>query len=278
MLICPNCDARYEVPDEVLPTSGRDVQCSNCGKTWFQYHPDHVPETADETEADLSATEPAPDDEVSPAQPAESAAPKKRELDPAVADILRQEAEVEFEARRRKQNQTLESQPDLGLEASGSAKSKIPDPNEVEKRRAAEAKERMDRMRGKPDIMAEAVASAAANGSRRELLPDIDEINSTLRNDNTSHAVDAEEREEIGAGGERKRRGGFRRGFLMVLFLFAIAVAIYIFASSIAAAVPALEGILAKYVAWVDQLRMGLDEQLRSTLGTLEAIANETSR
>ncbi|MEL6701097.1 MAG: zinc-ribbon domain-containing protein, partial [Pseudomonadota bacterium] len=34
-LICPNCDAEYEVPDSVIPAEGRDVQCSNCGTTWF---------------------------------------------------------------------------------------------------------------------------------------------------------------------------------------------------------------------------------------------------
>ncbi len=35
-LICPNCDAQYEVDAAMIPASGRDVQCSNCGKTWFQ--------------------------------------------------------------------------------------------------------------------------------------------------------------------------------------------------------------------------------------------------
>ncbi|MGB5871974.1 MAG: zinc-ribbon domain-containing protein, partial [Albidovulum sp.] len=35
-LICPNCDAQYEVEDAVIPDEGRDVQCSNCGTTWFQ--------------------------------------------------------------------------------------------------------------------------------------------------------------------------------------------------------------------------------------------------
>jgi len=38
-LICPNCGAQYEVPDSVIPQSGRDVQCSSCGNTWFQRHP-----------------------------------------------------------------------------------------------------------------------------------------------------------------------------------------------------------------------------------------------
>ncbi|MEL7204552.1 MAG: zinc-ribbon domain-containing protein, partial [Pseudomonadota bacterium] len=34
-LTCPNCAAQYEVPDEVIPETGRDVQCSACGDTWF---------------------------------------------------------------------------------------------------------------------------------------------------------------------------------------------------------------------------------------------------
>ena len=36
MLIkCPNCNAKYEVPNDIIPATGRDVQCSNCSKTWF---------------------------------------------------------------------------------------------------------------------------------------------------------------------------------------------------------------------------------------------------
>ena len=36
MLIkCPNCNAQYEVPNDIIPAAGRDVQCSSCSKTWF---------------------------------------------------------------------------------------------------------------------------------------------------------------------------------------------------------------------------------------------------
>ena len=42
-LICPNCDAQYEVDASMLPVKGRDVQCSACGKVWF-----FVPPTATE--------------------------------------------------------------------------------------------------------------------------------------------------------------------------------------------------------------------------------------
>ncbi|MEO0358252.1 MAG: zinc-ribbon domain-containing protein, partial [Pseudomonadota bacterium] len=34
-LTCPNCEAQYEVPDDAVPAAGREVQCSNCGHTWF---------------------------------------------------------------------------------------------------------------------------------------------------------------------------------------------------------------------------------------------------
>ncbi|MFV2002813.1 MAG: zinc-ribbon domain-containing protein, partial [Paracoccaceae bacterium] len=39
-MICPNCSAQYEVDKSVIPDGGRDVQCSNCGHTWFQSHQD----------------------------------------------------------------------------------------------------------------------------------------------------------------------------------------------------------------------------------------------
>ena len=35
-IVCPNCDAEYEVDESAIPTIGRDVQCGSCEKTWFQ--------------------------------------------------------------------------------------------------------------------------------------------------------------------------------------------------------------------------------------------------
>ncbi len=35
-LVCPNCNARYEIDATLIPSEGREVQCSNCGQTWFQ--------------------------------------------------------------------------------------------------------------------------------------------------------------------------------------------------------------------------------------------------
>ncbi|KIN63657.1 MJ0042 family finger-like domain protein [Sulfitobacter noctilucicola] len=278
-LTCPNCDAQYEVPDEVVPTAGRDVQCSNCGQTWFQYHPDNEPEEAQDIEETLSVDAPAPDEEVSPPPPPvlPSTEPVRKELDPAVADILRQEAEAEFEARRKRQSEPLESQPELGLDAAEQPPATPIVPQDDPDTRAHEAKKRMARMRGEPEPKsAEAAAAAAAISSRRELLPDIEEINSTLRNDTVSNNMDADAREELGAGGGTKKKGSFKRGFLTVVLIALVLLLLYIYADQIAQAVPALEGIMTSYVSAIDAMRTGLDSQVRSLLGWLDSKATQS--
>lgn len=281
-LTCPNCGAQYEVPDEVVPTTGRDVQCSSCGKTWFQHHPDHMPEEPEDEDvtADLSPTEPAEDDEVAP-PPAPRPDPPRRPLDPAIADILREEAQVELEARRNRQAEPLESQPDLGLDTAAAMTPPSPapqtppaDPNA--ERRAAEAKERMARMRGETEMSANEAAAAAAVSSRRELLPDIEEINSTLRSETTPRSTAVDMREDLGAGGGLKRKGGFRLGMFAVLLLFAILALVYVFAPQIGEAIPAIKINLDIYVGWVDGLRLSLDTWLKSMLGSLDTLATET--
>ena len=283
-LTCPNCDARYEVPDEVVPATGRDVQCSNCGQTWFQHHPDHAPPEEDAPDAALQPHPPAEDEELAPPPPPappKRTEPERRQLDPNVADILRQEAEAEFEARKRRQSQPLESQPDLGLEG-GEEPPRTPPRQEAPEddgaRRAQDARRRMARMRGEPEPSGEAAAAAAAMSSRRELLPDIEEINSTLRSDTVPSGVDGDAREDLGAGGEvKKQKRGFRRGFALMLVLFAALLLIYVYAPQIARAVPAVDPMLNSYVTWVDQLRIGLDARIRDLLRWLDEVAASQS-
>ena len=226
------------------------------GQTWFQHHPDHMPE--DEQTTDITA--PDEDEEVAPPPPPPlppKPEPERKQLDPAVADILRQEAEAEQAARRGLQPQGLETQPDLGLDH---------DPETLEDdadRRAREARERMSRMRGEETD--EALHDAAAIGSRRDLLPDIEEINSTLRAasgrcDGTS--VDP----EIEAPTRQRKRRGFRTGFLTVMLIFIVLATVYIVAPRLAAAVPALEAPLAAYVGLVNDARIWLNDLVRGLM------------
>ncbi len=299
-IICPNCDAQYEVPDEVIPPEGRDVQCSNCGNTWFQA-PNGTPGQSAELEADpdfLPEPEPEPDfstvPQPAPAAPATvsepasgsaddaptaetgdpseqpaPAQPVRKSLDPEVADILRQEADREIAARNQ-DAAPIETQPDLGITSDG----------QEQLRRTREARDRMAKIRGElpdtepefaetqdldtpvpdPGNVGEDAAVAAALGSRRELLPDVEEINSSLRSTNDRDA--ASDDPQI-ASPARKRRG-FRRGFAVAILLIAVALGVYVFAPQIAEAVPDSDPWLSSYVNWVDGLRTQLETQVQA--------------
>ena len=217
-----------------MPASGRDVQCSNCGQTWFQHHPDHMPD--EENKTDDAA---APDEETSPPPPppphSPPPKPDRKQLDPAVADILRQEAEAEKAARRSAQPSTLESQPDLGLDME---------------------------------------EPASESGSRRDLLPDIEEINSTLRSGSPRTSAGAADiGPDIEAPTYQRQKRGFRTGFLTMLLIFGVLTVLYVVAPRLAVAVPALEGPLTGYVYTVDQGRIWLDSKVQGLLQSLDAMA-----
>lgn len=287
-LTCPNCGAQYEVPDEVIPETGRDVQCSNCGDTWFQHHPDHAPLPEDDLPEDTGWDAPEePEEPQEPAEPetpaeepeeapelaeaggdvlpeepsdtdteeAAEAAPARRELSPDLAEVLRQEAERERAARMSDGGDGLETQPELGLTEQDDEAGK----------RSREAQARMARLRGE-DPAAQAPAPDADNGpdpgTRRNLLPDIDEINSSLALDSTESAqAGRDSYEDIVV----EKTGGFRRGFLLIVLLAVIGLLVYMFAPQLAQSVPALEQPLASYVELVNAGRVWLN----STIGSL---------
>lgn len=200
-----------------------------------------------------------PDDEYEP----ETAAQPSSALKDSVRDILR--AEVEFDqSMRHKDGETLETQPDLGLEepSQDTAKKSLRD--------------RMARLRGldpsDPGLIAGGVA--AASGKRRDLLPDIEEINSTLSA--------ASERDEDGTVPDedtrrtRAERSGFRSVFLTLVLTAVVLVVLYLLAPLIAAKVPALAGVMESYVilangfrVWLDQLLSGASARLTALLGQI---------
>lgn len=281
-LICPNCDAQYEVPTEVIPKDGRDVQCSNCGDTWFQTHPDQddalgaTPPAAEEVKADVSqhgeefkdgqfAAVPSLDEDYEEDEP-ETIAPKPvaRELDPAVVEVLQQEVEHEAQQRRNEQAASLEIQPDLGLQEA----------EDDAGRRAREARERMPQsVDATPDRSDAAVAEP--HSSRRDLLPDVEEINSSLRSD-SDRSVDGRSDVDIYLEEEAAKRS-FGRGFTLIVLLAVILAGVYIMGPKIAQSVPAAEPAISKYVAFVDSGRAALDTRVKGILDWLDAKASNSS-
>ncbi|UWQ50506.1 zinc-ribbon domain-containing protein [Leisingera caerulea] len=302
-LTCPNCAAEYEVPEDVIPAEGRDVQCSNCGQTWFQAAAGEtaaVPlaedapapaEAAEEPEQDAAdsapqqapedaaenAAEPAPERggieeeaadffansrqdgpggfaqdaaEDIPQQQAELQPQRARGLDPALTDILREEAEREASLRAA-ESQSLETQPDLGLEEATA-------PEDEAARRSRQARDRMARMRGEDPRQ----LAAAESGSRKELLPDIEEINSTLRSGGSA----APAPQAAAEAPPVRRKNNFARGFSLSLIAALAMVMIYDNAALIAEKVPLAESALSSYVSWVDQMRLWLDAQAKTLI------------
>lgn len=234
-LTCPNCTAQYEVPDEVIPEEGRDVQCSNCDQTWFQAkHPSEAtaePNAPEDkpVEADTSDTEVEAQKD---AEPAEKTAPEVEKpaastgnVAPSVASILKEEAAREAELRAQ-EGGGLESQPDLGLEAP-------PEPKVRPKRPAT--------------------SETAVDAGQKNALPDVDAINSSMRSDPAEDEAQAP-----------RKSGGFLRGFALMLIIGVVLYLIYGNARQISEAVPQADPLLSSYVSLVDQARIWLETQAGS--------------
>jgi hypothetical protein len=119
------------------------------------------------------------------------------------------------------------------------------------------------------------VAAATAAGSRRDLLPDIEEINSSLRS--------AEEREgdiETEDLLVKPRRSGFGLGFMLVVLIAALAVAAYALSEQIVASVPSAEPAISAYVAWADNVRSWIDsiaqDWVRRITGMVDSIKDRS--
>ncbi|MEM7732857.1 MAG: zinc-ribbon domain-containing protein [Pseudomonadota bacterium] len=282
-LICPNCAAHYEVPEEVIPEDGRDVQCSACGDTWFQLHPSHPdynqpydldapeeePDTDFEDEIDVDAAlekagaaytdaEDDPPDEDDEDKP--HTQPTPRELPEDVANVLREEAARETQAREAERG-GLETQPDLGLSEGDDAE-----------HRSRQAQERMARLRGfdssveepvsdlvqSPDPDTPAEAPDIDLGTRANLLPDVEDVDQKIEAQSDGAAEAAAARDGSRVATQKEPRSGFARGMRLSILLFVLAAALYIFAPQLSAAVPALQEPLVGYTGLIDQGRTAL--------------------
>jgi predicted Zn finger-like uncharacterized protein len=326
-LICPNCSAQYEIDASLIPDEGRDVQCSNCGHTWFELPPappaftdapapeevaserepqseaemdlageeaePEAVEASDVSESEAEAADPTssekeaqPEAEDSPQDPgredeeapsaaaraiaaasedvdedtteadpfaaaaaAGAALQRRRPADAAALDILREEAEQELAKRRAPPAASLETQTDMQLDE---VRKRDTPSRALRARMAREATEESGKKdkkkRQDPRVQS---ADDGYEAPRRDLLPDIDEINSSLKARKGRGAVDPEL--------EERERRGFRSGFILMVALAIVLIFAYAWAPAIASAVPALEGPLLVYVDLANAVRDGID-------------------
>lgn len=165
---------------------------------------------------------------------AAASAPAGYAVDDSVLAILREEAEREAQARRAEAAKPLEVQEDLGIDAAMPA--------------------------ARSSAMAPLEPVSAGMATSRTRLPDVEEIKSTLRPDET--LVDTAEAN--GAAAPVEGRSSFRKGFSLVIVLAILGAALYVSADTLKAVVPALAGVLDAYVGLVDSLRLHLDGLMQS--------------
>ncbi len=251
-LACPNCDAEYEVDAGVIPDGGRDVQCSNCGHGWFQLPPGAEAELAAE-----AALYDAPAPVAGMAQAGATQSAPRQGIDESVLAVLREEAEREKAARLTEAPQGIETQTEMGLQPGDAAAGGL----------SGAVARRIARLKG-----VEPAQAAAKPQTRREMLPEIEEINSSLRASSEKRSGEAAAVAATMAEPARKS-GGFRTGFVLMVLVAVTGVAVYVMAPKIATQIPGATGALAAYVAGVDGLRVMLDAGVQSAIGWLRGAA-----
>lgn len=287
-LICPSCRAQYEIEADLIPLEGRDVQCSACDNVWFQTPPQpESPALLSQAQRVLEAPAPAvpflqdpaarveEDLEVhfpprafqAPVGPEEDLPPedegdldaqilKRHSLDESMMAILREEAMRE-ETARLEEEERLRKARNLDFQTTGEA----PDPEGPRLRirprseAATEAVMHEDVAQPEHPVSERPLSERPTRPQRRELLPDIEHINSTLE------APRAHRRPTVsleGAGAASP--SGFLRGFAAMILIALLIWALYIKAPQIIAMAPMLEGAMTTYVGVIDVLRNGLNE------------------
>ncbi|MFT6944464.1 MAG: putative Zn finger-like uncharacterized protein [Yoonia sp.] len=268
-LICPNCDAEYNVADDAIPQGGRDVQCSSCNTTWFQTRKSRilsrevsrilstplpsVVKTQSRDETAYDAPQSKNGNAEGPQHEPVADRPRHRQIDPSVANILRKEA-----ARNQGVTDYSASKPTLRREST---------PEVV-----AETRKRIARIAevegGTPAGTSQAGANVAVPSTNPRAVPDINEINAALRGRAGANIegglTELEKHEAV-------RRQGFRRGFFFVLILIAVTITPYLLSEEITQNMPELSGYMATYIAVIDQLRVSLNALIS---GITQSISN----
>ena len=228
-LTCPNCGARYEIDDALIPAEGRDVQCSNCSTTWF-----HAGAVAIDR---LGSAHSSPE----PSSPAPEA--PRRELDPSLRALLREEAERE-ERLRREEAEGLERQDEMALQDPAPTNATAPE-SQTQEPQAED---------------------------RQTLFPDIEEINAALQPQKAAQRpAPKQQSASQAAAPDVARRKGRNAGLLLSLGLGMIAIAVYSNATQLGEAVPTAAPFLTQYASGVDALRDQILDWLRETLPALQA-------
>jgi predicted Zn finger-like uncharacterized protein len=242
-----------DVPADVLP---QDLSANDpIPEEVSMDAPEDAPE--DKTEIDEDAD---PDDEGTSDDPPLP----DRSIDDNLLAVLREEAERETSQRRAEAARPIETQGELGIDSVAPAA--IVAPVAAPPRPAANSA--YAHLSSDQDYEASIPEASVRPAARRDLLPDVEEISSTLRSSGSGRDDDDNPMPDLPP---IRKSGGFRSGFLLSVLLAVMLMLAYILAPRLAEQFPAAKGALDSYVVAVDALRTWLRSVVASLTGMIES-------
>ena len=127
-------------------------------------------------------------------------------------------------------------------------------------------------MRGLPPEDIDKPVEPIPANSRRDLLPDIEEINSTLR---ATEDRSPDEQPDGRPTANQRRAGGSRIGFALAFLLIGLLAFIYNKPDTFSSAIPGSENYVAGIVNTIDNGRIWLDSQMTKLMLWLDGFSSE---
>jgi predicted Zn finger-like uncharacterized protein len=263
-IVCPSCQARYELPDNSIGEQGRKVSCSSCQHKWRAYPEGMEPAETDELAeapqlAELPGTAEPSRPEPEPAMEPHAAASMPSGAAAAGAAAAAAQAPAATGSRDdqlatiRQMLSDLKASADSGPEAETEEEPEPANPVSATARgfyRDSEAEERQDPLKARinqVDTLGRAVKGEPAQNNYDA---------AQLRKRHEKRAKRMQRARE-----RQRKSGGFMTGFTLIAMVASVVVGLYVLQPRIVASQPQLEPVMNQYVTTIDRYRIELGEQ-----------------
>ena len=277
-LICPSCDARYEVPAGLIGEKGREVRCTNCDHLWYVPPPPMFPA--------LEAPALPPQAEAEDAGMEAEVAEAQVVPDPTDQGPTSEPVEPAEPAGAPDAGETVEpAEAPEPVESPKPMKTAVPG-GDVRSRQLAEIRAMLTevqaqdpgrRQRKGPDAEPADPPTPVSTGrvgsvppppplppGQQGLLPEQDPVAGGADGADKGHPASSDGPALAERTQKRRRRkaaarsGAFMTGVLLAAIVAAVMITLYMLHPQIIARLPGTEAALTQYVATIDSLRVSL--------------------